>query len=235
MQQFFESLRLLLTDIPGFLKEFVGNHGVGVYVLLFAIVFAETGLVLLPFLPGDSLLFTVGALSVPQEDGKAVFNFWLVSGILIVAAILGDAVNYHIGKFIGPRVFSKEASTAKPTLFERALNRKHLDRAHAFFEKYGGKAVILGRFVPIVRTFVPFVAGAGAMNYGKFFLYNVAGAVLWVGVCCTAGYFFGNFEIVKKNFELVVIGIIIVSVLPVVYEVLKARSEAKANPVASKP
>ncbi|MFN0011367.1 MAG: VTT domain-containing protein [Phycisphaerales bacterium] len=230
MQELFESLRQFFTDIPGFLTAFVGNHGPWVYGLLFAIIFAETGLVLLPFLPGDSLLFTVGALSVPdKETGKAAFNVWIVSGVLIVAAIIGDAVNYHIGKYIGPRVFNKNpAPDHVPTFIERALNRQHLDRAHAFFEKYGGKAVILGRFVPIVRTFVPFVAGAGAMTYGKFVLYNVAGAFLWVGVCVGAGVLFGNIPFVKKNFELVIIGIIVVSVLPVVYEVLKARSEHRA-------
>ncbi len=229
MQPLFDSLKQFFTDIPGFLTGFVEVHGLWVYGLLFAIIFAETGLVLLPFLPGDSLLFTVGALSVPdKETGKAAFNLWLVSGILIVAAIIGDAVNYHIGKYIGPRVFNKTPGTHHaPTLFERALNRQHLDRAHAFFEKYGGKAVILGRFVPIVRTFVPFVAGAGAMNYARFFIYNVAGAVLWVGVCCGAGVLFGNIPFVKKHFELVVIGIIVVSVLPVVYELAVARLESK--------
>ncbi len=229
MQPLFDSLKQLFTDIPGFLTAFVGDHGPWVYGLLFAIIFAETGLVLLPFLPGDSLLFTVGALSVPdKETGKAAFNLWLVSGVLILAAIIGDAVNYHIGKYVGPRVFNKNPTPDHtPTFIERALNRQHLDRAHAFFEKYGGKAVILGRFVPIVRTFVPFVAGAGAMNYTRFAVYNVAGAFLWVGVCCGAGVLFGNIPFVKKHFELVVIGIIVVSVLPVVYEVLVARAEAR--------
>ena len=228
MQPFLDSLKQFFTDIPGFLTGFVGAHGVWVYGLLFAIIFAETGLVLLPFLPGDSLLFTVGALSVPdKETGKAAFNVWLISGVLIVAAILGDAVNYHIGKYVGPRVFNKEpAADHVPSVLERALNRQHLDRAHAFFEKYGGKAVILGRFVPIVRTFVPFVAGAGSMTYSKFVLYNIVGAFLWVGVCTGAGVLFGNIPFVKKNFELVIIGIIVVSVLPVVYEVIVARREA---------
>ena len=227
MQQLFDTLKHFFTDIPGFLTDFVQAHGAWVYGLLFLIIFCETGLVLLPFLPGDSLLFTVGALSVPNERGESAFNVWLISGALIVAAVLGDAVNYHLGKFIGPRVFRREPGE-KAGFLERALNRKHLDRAHAFFEKYGGKAVILGRFIPIVRTFVPFVAGAGAMNYARFALYNVAGAILWVGVCVAAGYIFGNIPFVKKNFELVVIAIIAVSVLPVAYEMLKARSESKA-------
>ncbi len=229
MQPLFDSLKQFFTDVPGFLTGFVGAHGLWVYGLLFAIIFAETGLVLLPFLPGDSLLFTVGALSVPdKETGKAAFNLWLVSGVLIVAAIIGDAVNYHIGKYIGPRVFNKTPGMHHaPTFFERALNRQHLDRAHAFFEKYGGKAVILGRFVPIVRTFVPFVAGAGAMTYRTFFIYNVVGAFLWVGVCVGAGALFGNIPFVKNNFGLVVLAIIVVSVLPVVYELAVARLEAK--------
>lgn len=227
MQQLFDTLKHFFTDIPGFLTDFVQAHGAWVYGLLFLIIFCETGLVLLPFLPGDSLLFTVGALSVPNEQGESAFNVWLISGVLIVAAVLGDAVNYHLGKFIGPRVFKREPGEQAGFL-ERALNRKHLDRAHAFFEKYGGKAVILGRFIPIVRTFVPFVAGAGAMNYARFAFYNVAGAILWVGVCVAAGYIFGNIPFVKKNFEMVIIGIIVVSVLPVAYEMLKARSEAKA-------
>lgn len=229
MEPLLESLKQFFTDIPGFLTGFVEAHGLWVYGLLFAIIFAETGLVLLPFLPGDSLLFTVGALSVPsKETGKAAFDVWLVSGVMIVAAILGDAVNYHIGHYVGPRVFNKSPDpNHKPSTLERALNRQHLDRAHAFFDKYGGKAVILGRFVPIVRTFVPFVAGAGAMSYGKFFLYNVVGAVVWVGVCVGAGVLFGNIPFVKKNFELVVIAIIVVSVLPVVYEVIVAKVEAR--------
>jgi membrane-associated protein len=229
MDDFCHATQRFFTDLPQFLREFVAEHGVWVYGLLFGIIFAETGLVLLPFLPGDSLLFTVGALSAPTEKGPPVLNIWLVAGLLVAAAILGDAVNYHAGRLVGPRVFSKQPSP-NPTFLERSLNRRHLERASAFFEKYGGKAVILGRFVPIVRTFVPFVAGAGAMNYSRFFLYNVAGAFLWVGVCCAAGYFFGNFAVVQKNFELVIVGIIVVSVLPVAYEIWKARGE-RVSPV----
>jgi len=197
------------------------EHGAWVYAVLFAIIFAETGLVVLPFLPGDSLLFTVGALAARNIG----LDFWTTFALLIVAGVLGDFVNYHAGKFIGPRIFKKDATlaSANPSLIERMLNKKHLEKTHVFFEKYGGKAVVLGRFVPIVRTFVPFVAGAGAMDYRRFVIFNIFGALLWVGVCMGAGYFFGNMEVVKKNFELVVVGIIIVSVLPMVIEFILAR------------
>lgn len=227
----------ILKNLDVHLATFAGEHAVGVYALLFAIIFAETGLVIAPFLPGDSLLFTIGALSVPTDERGAVFNPWLAFFLLTIAAILGDFVNYHIGKYIGPRVFSKNPDpAAKPTLLERCLNKKHLDRAHEFYEKYGGKAVILGRFVPIARTFVPFVAGAGAMTYSKFVLYNIVGAVLWVGICMLAGIFFGQLPFVKKNFELVVIAIIVISVLPIVVEyILAKRRPAPSTAPASPP
>jgi len=231
----------IFRDIPGFLDGFIHDYGTWVYALLFAIIFAETGLVIMPFLPGDSLLFTVGVLSA-----RGSMNVWLISILLIIAAVAGDAVNYHIGKWIGPRVFKYDAARAVaqvavdaalpgspaadaaatplpvPTRLERLLNRKHLDRAHQFYEKYGAKAVVLGRFVPIVRTFVPFVAGAGAMNYSKFFFYNVLGAVLWIGICVAAGYIFGGYEFVKNNFEAVIIAIIFVSLIPVAIEAVLA-------------
>lgn len=201
------------------LEALATEHGPWVYAVLFLIIFCETGLVVTPFLPGDSLLFAVGALAA-----RGMFDVWLVSLTLIVAGVLGDAVNYHIGRYLGPRVFRIETGEAPPrTLLERLLNRKHLARAHAFFEKYGGKAVILARFVPIVRTFVPFVAGAGAMTYSRFFVYNVVGAIAWVGVCVGAGWFFGNIPWVRRNFELVIIGIIAVSLIPVVVEIVLAR------------
>jgi len=216
----------IFRDLPGYLDGFVHQHGVWVYVLLFGIIFAETGLVLLPFLPGDSLLFTVGVLAA-----RGTLNLWLVSGLLVAAAVIGDAVNYHLGKWLGPRVFRFEAERGAadhdPTRLERMLNRKHLDRAHAFYEKYGGKAVVLGRFVPIVRTFVPFVAGAGAMTYPKFVLYNIVGAVLWVGICVGAGHLFGERESVQKNFEMVVVAIIFVSLIPVGVEFILARARQK--------
>jgi membrane-associated protein len=214
----------LFRDLPGFLDGFIASHGVWVYALLFAIIFAETGLVILPFLPGDSLLFTAGAIAA-----RGGMNIWLLLGLLIFAAILGDAVNYHVGKYIGPRIFKGEATTG----FARLINRGHLDRAHEFFKKYGGKAVILGRFVPIVRTFVPFVAGAGAMNYARFALYNVTGGFLWVGICAGAGWYFGNIEWVRKNFEAVVIGIIVVSILPIVVEVILEKRRGHATPAAA--
>ncbi len=201
------------------LETFATTQGPWVYAVLFAIIFVETGVVIMPFLPGDSLLFAAGALAVREDMSLSV---WLIFLLLTVAAVLGDAANYHIGQYLGPRVFRGEATTG----LARLLNRKHLDKAHAFYDKYGGKAVVLGRFVPIVRTFVPFVAGAGAMNYSKFVFYNVAGAVLWVGVCLGAGALFGNIPIVKKNFELVVLGLIFVSLLPIVFEFIAARKKA---------
>jgi len=188
------------------LAEFVGRYGVWVYGLLCAIIFAETGLVVTPFLPGDSLLFAAGALAA-RGDLDVRLLFVLLAG----AAILGNTVNYSIGRFVGPRVFRGETS-------HRLLNRQHLDRAHAFFEKYGGMAVVLTRFVPIIRTFVPFVAGAGAMRYPTFALYNVAGGVLWVGICLGAGYLFGNVPVVKNNFSLVALGIVAVSMIPMLVE-----------------
>lgn len=227
MQQLLDILR----DMPEFLKGFIQDHGAWVYALLFAIIFAETGLVILPFLPGDSLLFTVGVLSA-----NGSMNVWLVSALLIVAAVLGDAVNYHIGKWIGPRVFKfdESAAPAQPASgskrwLMRMLNKKHLDRAHQFYEKYGGKAVVLGRFVPIVRTFVPFVAGAGAMTYRTFVFYNIFGAVLWIGVCVAAGYIFGGYEFVQKNFEAVIVGIIVISLIPVAVEMLLAWRRSKSG------
>ncbi|MBX3389683.1 MAG: DedA family protein [Phycisphaeraceae bacterium] len=215
-----------ILHIDQALAGLLTSHGPWVYAILFAIVFAETGLVVTPFLPGDSLLFAAGALAASQPHA---FNVWIVSLLLIFAAILGDAVNYAAGKWIGPRVFCKELDPdRRPSLLEKLLNRKHLDKAHAFYEKYGGKAVVIGRFVPIVRTFVPFVAGAGAMNYSKFFFYNVAGAFLWVGVCVAAGYAFGNMPIVKDNFSLVILGIIVVSVLPIAFEFVMAYREKRS-------
>ena len=205
----------LFLHLDVHLDDFVVRYGVWVYALLFAIIFAETGLVVTPFLPGDSLLFAAGAIAA-RGNLNVGFLFLLLAG----AAILGNTVNYSVGHFIGPRVFRSDE--AHPL-----LNRQHLDRAHAFFEKYGGMAVVLTRFVPIIRTFVPFVAGAGAMRYSAFALFNVVGGLLWVGVCLGAGYAFGNVLIVKKNFTLVVLGIVFVSVLPAAYEFLKHRRTGK--------
>jgi membrane-associated protein len=202
------------------LTQFVETYGEWVYALLFAIVFAETGLVVTPFLPGDSLLFAAGTLA-----GTGALDIRIILLSLVVAAILGDAVNYAIGRAVGPRVFR---SVDRTSFWHRALNRDHLDRTHAFFERYGGKAVVLGRFVPIVRTFVPFVAGAGAMTYSKFAAYNVIGAILWVGICSLAGYIFGGIPVVKNNFSLVALGIVAVSLLPIVFEWVRHRRERTA-------
>jgi membrane-associated protein len=191
------------------LLEFVRDYGSWVYAILFTIVFAETGFVVTPFLPGDSLLFAAGALCATGE-----LSITAMLALLVFAAFTGNAVNYSVGRFIGPRVFQSGA---------RLLNKQYLDRAHAFFEQYGGKAVILGRFVPIVRTFVPFVAGAAQMTSASFVFYNAIGAVAWVALCLGAGWFFGNIPIVKNNFSLVTIGIVIVSVLPMVFELISHR------------
>jgi membrane-associated protein len=203
------------------LAEFVQHYGVLVYVLLFAIVFAETGLVVTPFLPGDSLLFTAGALAA-----VGVLDVRLVVPLVLAAAILGDAANYAIGHFVGPRVFYAEGESS---FWQRLLNRKHLQQAHEFFERYGGKAVVLGRFVPIVRTFVPFVAGAGSMSYPPFAFYNVTGGMLWVGLCCGGGYFFGSRQFVKDNFELVIVGIVLISLLPIAWSFLISRLNRPAT------
>jgi len=181
-------------------------------------VLAETGLVVTPILPGDSLLFATGAIAA-----TGALDIRIVILLLIVAAVLGDAVNYAIGRRVGPMIFS---ATDTASRWHRLLNRRHLEQAHDFFERYGGKAIVLGRFVPIVRTFVPFVAGAGTMTYGRFAFYNVSGAILWVGVCTVAGFAFGNIPAVRDNFSLVALGIIFVSLLPAAYEILHRRRRA---------
>jgi len=203
-----------LVSIPG-LTALTHQYGTAMYWLLIVIVFAETGLVVTPFLPGDSLLFTAGF--VASSTGE--LNVFLLGGALIAAAIVGDTVNYHVGQAIGPRVMSSEDS--------RFFNKKYLAKTHAYFEKYGGKTIILARFVPIVRTFAPFVAGAGAMSYPKFITFNIVGAVAWVTLMMGSGVFFGGLEIVQKHFEKVVILIVLVSVLPMAFEYWKARSAAK--------
>jgi membrane-associated protein len=211
----------LFLHLDVHLAEFVAQYGVWVYAMLFAIIFIETGLVIWPFLPGDSLLFAAGALAA-----TGVLDIYIVSILLIVAAIAGDAVNYSIGRYVGPKVFSAHDYQG---FFHKLLNRDHLDKAHAFFEKHGGLAVVSGRFVPIVRTFVPFVAGAASMTASTFVTYNVVGAIIWVVVCAGAGYAFGNVPIIKENFSLVAIGIVFVSVLPIVIEFIKHRSAASKS------
>lgn len=201
-------------------------HSVGawLYVILFAIVFAETGLVITPFLPGDSLLFAAGAVAAHPDSP---INLGLLCTLLIVAAILGDAVNYMIGYYVGPKVFASERS--------RLLNRNHLLRAHEFYEKHGGVTIILARFIPIVRTFAPFVAGIGRMNYAKFALYNVTGGIAWVLIFLIGGWKFGALESVQKNFKLVVVAIIFVSILPGVIEFIRVRMAGKRALEAAEP
>jgi membrane-associated protein len=206
------------------LHQFVETYGGWTYAILFAIIFCETGLVVMPLLPGDSLLFAVGAYAA-QPDSP--LDIWQSMGLLTFAAILGDTVNYHIGKFLGPKVLSGK--------FSRWLNPKHLERTQHFFEKYGGKTIILARFVPIVRTFAPFVAGVGSMNYSRFLLYNIVGAVIWVVVCMQAGYWLGAIPIIRDNFELVVLLIIAVSLLPAVVEFLIHRFGKKPDPAVDTP
>ena len=198
-----------------YLLQFVQQYGTWVYGILFVIIFAETGLVVTPFLPGDSLLFAVGALSA-----TGVLNPWLCYVLLIGAAILGDGVNYSVGRRIGPRLLGRGDG---PAFSHRFINADHIKRAHEFFELHGGKAVVLARFVPIVRTFLPFVAGAAEMKASEFLFYNITGGVGWVTICMGAGYIFGNVPIVKDNFTLVTLGIVFVSVLPMVFEVVKHR------------
>ena len=210
-----EGLIDLFIHLDTHLTELVATYGRWVYAVLFVIIFAETGLVVTPILPGDSLLFAAGALAA---TGALDIKVLLV--LLVVAAVLGDAVNYAVGDAVGPRIFR---SVDRTSWWQRMLNRDHLARAHEFFEKYGGKAIILGRFVPIVRTFVPFVAGAGTMTYGSFALYNVSGAIIWVGICTLGGYAFGNVPFVRDNFSLVALGIVAVSLIPIALEYLKSR------------
>jgi len=205
------------------LAAFVTQYGAWVYALLFLIVFAETGFVVTPFLPGDSLLFTTGALAA-----TGILDIRLAAPLLLAAAILGDAVNYSMGHFVGPRVFRAED---RRNFWHRALNRDHLMQAHAFFERHGGKAIVLGRFVPIIRTFVPFVAGCGSMSYPHFAFYNVSGALLWVGLCVGAGYAFGNVPVVKERFELVVVAIVLISLLPIAWGYLINRLRRSAADV----
>lgn len=204
-----------LLHVDTHLLDAVRTYGQWVYGLLFVVIFAETGLVVTPFLPGDSLLFAVGAIAA-----TGALNLPTVALLLVAAAYLGNVVNYAIGRTIGPRVFQ---ATNNDTIFGRLLNRRYLDQAHGFFEKHGGKAVALSRFVPIVRTFLPFVAGAAQMSTRTFMIYNLAGAVGWVGLCLGAGALFGNVPVVKENFSLVALGIVFVSILPIGIEYLRAR------------
>lgn len=192
----------------------IEQFGSGATVILFVVIFCETGLIITPFLPGDSLLFAVGAFSA-----KGDFSFLSTALILSVAAVVGDSVNYGIGKIVGPKIFHFEKS-----LF---FKKKYLEKAHSFYERHGGKTIIIARFVPIIRTFAPFVAGIGAMDYRRFLFYNISGALAWVFLFTGAGYLFGNLSVVKNNFTLVIMVIIIISILPGIYEYIKVKNEEK--------
>ena len=209
------SLIDFVLHIDQHLIELAQTYGLWIYAILFLIVFCETGLVVTPFLPGDSLLFAAGAVAA-----LGGMNVHIAAALLLAAAVIGDAVNFAIGKYFGEKLFAKPDS--------RVFKREYLDKTHAFYEKYGGKTIILARFVPIVRTFAPFVAGMGDMHYGRFIRYNIIGALMWVGLLTYAGYFFGELPVVKNNFGLVVIGIIVVSVLPMAVEIAKAKWGEKA-------
>lgn len=196
------------------LPQIVNDIGIWVYLVLFVIIFIETGVVIMPILPGDSLLFAAGAVAATTD-----INVFILYALLSFAAILGDTVNYWIGHYLGPKVFTQNS---------RWMKREYLERTHAFYQKHGGKTILLARFIPIIRTFAPFVAGIGAMNYSYFISYNVIGGLVWTGLFLGAGYFFGNLSFVKENFSLVIIAIIVISLLPPVFEFLKERSRSKA-------
>ena len=203
----------IVLHVVDYLKDLVPQYGLWIYAILFLIIFAETGLVVTPFLPGDSLLFAIGALC-----GAQVLNLWTILLLLTVAAILGDTVNYWVGHYMGPKVFKGDG---------RFLKKAYLDKTHNFYERYGGKTIIIARFVPIVRTFAPFVAGVGSMTYAKFMSYNVFGGILWVFSMTLAGFFFGNFKIVQDNFSLVILMIIFISILPGIIEYWRERNRLK--------
>lgn len=203
------SLADFFLHLDQHLSQIISHYGIWTHLILFLIVFCETGLVVTPFLPGDSLLFAAGTFAA-----LGALDLWLIVILLILAAIVGDGVNYWVGAYIGPRAFRGDV---------RFLRKEYLDRTHAFYEKHGGKTIILARFIPIIRTFAPFVAGVGAMSYSRFLTYNVVGAVLWVGLFVLGGYFFGNIPVVRDNFSVVILAIIAISVMPIAIEALRAR------------
>ena len=212
IQHFFD----LFLHLDQHLELIIRDYGLWTYLILFLIVFCETGLVVTPILPGDSLLFAAGALAATTSLEVG----WLLA-LLGVAAIAGDTVNYWIGHRVGPKVFSGGRT--------RLLNREYLDRTHAFYEKHGGKTIVIARFMPIIRTFAPFVAGIGSMNYARFLMYNVVGGVVWVSVFILGGYLFGNIPVVKRNFTLVIMTIIVISILPGIFEFLRHRHRPPAG------
>lgn len=206
----------IMLHLDVHLNAWAAWMGIWLYVVVFAVVFCETGLVVTPFLPGDSLLFACGALAA--SEGSAI-NLFVLMPVIFAAAVLGDFCNYEIGKWLGPKVFTRETSWL--------LNKKHLEKAHAFYEKYGGKTIILARFIPIIRTFAPFVAGIGKMTYFHFASFNVIGAWLWTALFTLGGYFFADLPVVQHHFHYVVLAIIVLSVLPAVYEFWAARRKNK--------
>jgi len=211
--EFISYLIDLFLHLDKHLSQIIQNYGVWTYLLLFLVIFMETGFVVTPFLPGDSLLFAAGTFASPALGSS--LNIFLLWALLCAAAILGDTINYWIGHFIGPKAFKGEV---------RFLKKEYLDRTHDFYEKHGGKTIIIARFIPIIRTFAPFVAGIGAMNYGRFITYNVVGGVAWVTIFTFGGYYFGNLPFVKENFSLVVIAIIFISLVPMIFEFIKQRT-----------
>ncbi len=203
-----------ILHIDQHLTEFIKEYGLWIYGILFLIIFVETGVVVMPFLPGDSLLFAAGMLAANPENGM---NVWIVILILLIAAISGDSLNYSIGKRFGIQV-------TKIKIFgKQFVQPEHIDKTHSFYEKYGSKTIVIARFVPIVRTLAPFVAGIGRMSYGTFITYNIVGAILWVVGITLAGFFLGSFEFVQENFSKIVMGIILVSVLPIIFEFVKEK------------
>jgi membrane-associated protein len=217
VMEFIQQLLDIFFHLDAHLNAWAGLLGPWLYLVLFAIIFCETGLVVMPLLPGDSLLFAVGALA--SIEGSPL-NLSLLAILLIIAAIAGDAVNYVIGYRLGPKVFSRSDS--------RFLNQKHLRQTHAFYERHGGKTIFLARFIPIIRTFAPFVAGIGKMGYPRFWMFNASGGVSWVLSFLLGGYYFGNVPVVKRNFHFVIVAIIIISVLPAVVEFIRANRRASA-------
>lgn len=202
----------ILINLDKYLTDVINNYGMWAYLILFLVIFCETGLVVTPFLPGDSLIFVLGALAASGE-----INLIAIGSILMTAAILGNVINYQIGRFLGPKVFEKENG--------RFLKKEYLFRTHQFYEKHGGKTIIIARFIPIIRTFAPFVAGIGQMRYTSFLIYNITGSVSWVLLFLVGGYWFGNIPVVERNFTLVIFGIILISLLPTIFAFLRQRKQ----------